>query len=113
MHEMSLCESVLQIMEDQATVQKFERVKTVWLEVGQLSGVELEALRFAFDVVTRGSIADGATLEIIDVPGQAWCLQCGETVTILQRFDPCPKCGGYQMQVTGGTEMRVKELEVD
>jgi len=113
MHEMSLCESVLQIMEDQASAQSFGQVKRVWLEVGQLSGVEVEALRFAFDVVTRNSIADGAGLEIIDVPGQAWCMQCGETVEVTQRFDPCPKCGGYQLQVTGGTEMRVKELEVE
>ncbi len=113
MHEMSLCEGILQVMEEQARVQNFMRVNTVWLEIGQLAGVEIEALRFGFDVVTRGSLADGATLEIIETPGQAWCLNCSKTVPVSQRFDACPECGGYQLQITGGDEMRIKELEVD
>ncbi len=112
MHEMSLCESVLQILEDNAKRRGFERVEAVWLEIGALSGVEPEAMRFAFDAVTRGTLADKARLEIIEVPGQAWCMQCGRTVPVKQRFDACPDCGSYQLQVTGGEEMRIKELEV-
>ena len=65
MHEMSLCEGILQILDDNAKSQGFERVKTVWLEVGGLSGVDLDALRFCFDAVTRGSLADNAKLEVI------------------------------------------------
>jgi hydrogenase nickel incorporation protein HypA/HybF len=113
MHEMSLCESVIQIIEDEARTRGFRSVKTVWLEIGQLAGVEIEALRFAFDAVTRDSVAQGARLEIVDRPGEAWCMQCGTTVRISQRFDACPDCDGYQLEVTGGTEMRVKELEVE
>ncbi len=112
MHEMSLCENILQVLEDHAKTQGFESVKTVWLEIGGLAGVELEAMRFSFDAVTRGTLADHARLEIIQVPGQAWCMQCGKTVPVQQRFDACPDCGGYQLQVTGGEEMRIKELEV-
>ena len=55
MHEMSLCESILQILEDNAKKQGFAKVKTVWLEIGCLSGVEMEAMRFSFDAVTRGT----------------------------------------------------------
>lgn len=113
MHEMSLCESILQIMEDQARAQDFGRVKTVWLEIGRLSGVEVDALRFAFEAVTRDSLAAGARLEIIDQPGQAWCMQCSRNIDVTARFDPCPLCGGHQVQVTGGDEMRIKELEVE
>ena len=113
MHEMSLCESILQIIEDNATSQRYQRVKTVWLEIGNLSGVELEAMRFSFEIVTRGSLAEEAKLEIIEIPGQAWCMQCAKTVSVTQRFDACPDCGGYQLQVTGGEEMRIKELEVE
>ncbi len=113
MHEMSLCEGVLQILQQSAETQGFRRVKTVWLEIGALSGVEVEAMRFSFDVVMRGSLADGAKLEIIDLPGQAWCMQCAETVTVTQRFDACPKCDSYQLQVTAGDEMKIKELEVE
>ncbi len=110
---MSLCESVIQILQDNAEKQGFTRVKTVWLEIGELSGVEVEAMRFGFEVVSRGSLADGAALQIIDVPGTAWCMQCGKSVPVKQRFDACPNCGSYQLQVTAGDEMRIKELEVE
>ncbi|MCC7310517.1 MAG: hydrogenase maturation nickel metallochaperone HypA [Sulfuritalea sp.] len=112
MHEMALAEGVLQLIEDAAREQDFVRVSAVWLEIGQLSGVEVEAMKFCFDAVTRDSIAAGATLEIIAVPGTGWCMACARTVPMAEVFGACPQCGGYQMQVTGGTEMRVKELEV-
>jgi hydrogenase nickel incorporation protein HypA/HybF len=112
MHEMSLAEGVLQLIEDAARQQAFAKVRTVWLEIGQLSGVEPEAMAFCFDAVTRGSIAQGARLEIIRLPGTGWCMACARTVPMAEVFGECPACGGHQMQVTGGTEMRVKELEV-
>ena len=113
MHEMSLCESVLQVIQEHAERQGFSRVKTVWLEIGDLAGVELDAMRFSFDAVTRGTLADHAMLEIIEVPGEAWCMRCAKSVPAKQRFDACPECGSFQLQVTGGEEMKVKELEVE
>ena len=112
MHEMSLAEGVLQLIEDAARQQAFSTVSTVWLEIGQLSGVEPEALAFCFDAVTRGSIAQGARLEIIRLPGTGWCMACAQTVPMNEVFGECPLCGSPQVQVTGGTEMRVKELDV-
>ena len=113
MHEVSLCKSVLRIMEEQARAQHFQLVRTVWLEIGALSTVEIESMRFSFDMVMKGSLADGAKLEIIHIPGQAWCMQCMKPVTIRQRYDACGDCGGHQLQVTAGEEMMIKELEVD
>ena len=110
---MSLCESVLQVLEQQAKAQQYHKVKTVWLEIGALSGVEIDALRFSFDVVVQGSIADAARLEIIEVPGQAWCLPCGMNVLVEQLYDVCPHCGSHQLQVNAGDQMRIKELEVE
>lgn len=112
-HEMSIAESVLQIIEDKAQTDGYASVKTVWLEIGQLAGVETESLRFCFDVVTRDSIASNARLEIIEIAGQGWCLECGRTVDVTARFEPCPNCGSFQIETTGGDEMRVKELEVE
>lgn len=109
---MSLAEGVLQLIEDAAREQKFAKVTAVWLEIGQLSGVEVEAMKFCFDAVTRDSVADGARLEILSLPGVGWCMACSQTVPMAEVFGECPQCGGYQLQVTGGTEMRVKELEV-
>lgn len=113
MHEMSLCESILQIFEQQAVAQQYQKVKTVWLEIGALSGVEVEALRFSFDVVMLGSLAERARLEIIDVPGQAWCMPCARNVAVEQFYDVCPHCGSHQLQVNSGDQMRIKELEVE
>lgn len=113
MHEMSLCESLLTILEEHASSQGFSRVKTVWLEIGKLAAVENDAMRFCFDAVTRGSLAEGARLEIIEIPGQAWCRACGRTVAVAERFAQCPDCGGWQLQLTAGDEMRIKELEVE
>ena len=113
MHEMSLAEGVLQIIEGAAQKQNFSRVRTVWLEIGQLAGVEAEAMKFCFDAVMRDSIAQDAELVIIELPGQAWCMACSDTVHVQALFDACPKCGSHQVQVTGGNEMRVKELDVE
>jgi hydrogenase nickel incorporation protein HypA/HybF len=112
MHEMSLAEGVLQLIEDAARKDRFNKVTAVWLEIGQLSSVEPEAMAFCFDAVTRGTVAEGARLEIIALPGQGWCAACARTVAMAEVFDACPRCGGYPVQVTGGTDMRVKELEV-
>lgn len=111
---MSLTEGVVRILEDQAATHGFTRVKTVWLEIGELSQVDPESMLFCFDAVTRGSaVAAGARLEIVRVPGQAFCMDCVETVEIPRRGEPCPKCGGWKLQVTAGDSMRVKEMEVE
>ncbi|AHE98010.1 hydrogenase maturation nickel metallochaperone HypA [Thioalkalivibrio paradoxus] len=112
MHEMSLAEGILQIIEDQAAQRAFDRVRRVRLEVGQLSGVEIDALRFSFDAVVADSIAAGAALEIVEVPGEGWCLDCNATVAIGALFDSCPLCGGYRVRASGGMDMRVLDLEV-
>lgn len=113
MHEMSLCESILQVLEQQAETQHYRKVKTVWLEIGALSGVEIEALRFSFEVVVQGSLAEHAQLEIIKIPGQAWCMACAANVVVEQLYDVCPQCGSHQLQVNNGDQMRIKELEVE
>jgi hydrogenase nickel incorporation protein HypA/HybF len=69
MHEISLCESILDIINERAAQDRFSKVKRVRLEVGPFSSVEPEALRFGFDVVMRGSVAEGAKLEIGVLPG--------------------------------------------
>ncbi|WP_029011327.1 hydrogenase maturation nickel metallochaperone HypA [Azospirillum halopraeferens] len=113
MHEMALCESLLQAMEEAAGANDFRRVRRVRLEIGRFAGVEVEALRFGFDVVTRGSLAEGAELVVLETPGEAWCFGCEATVPLDHRLDPCPRCGGERLVATGGTGMTIKDLEVE
>ncbi|MCE2646216.1 MAG: hydrogenase maturation nickel metallochaperone HypA [Betaproteobacteria bacterium] len=109
MHEMSLAEGLIQVVEEAAGART---VRTVRLEIGRLAAVELSALRFAFEVVRQGTVAQDAALDVVALPGQAWCMKCCQTVTVEARGDGCPRCGSHQLQVTGGDEMRVKELEL-
>ena len=112
MHEMALAESTLEIIEATARRSGAERITSVRLEIGALSHIEPDALRFCFDAVTRGSLAERARLEIVALPGEAWCMACGEVVGLQRRGDPCPRCGSYQLEVVHGDEMRVKEIAV-
>ncbi|WP_291994376.1 hydrogenase maturation nickel metallochaperone HypA [Candidatus Accumulibacter sp. ACC003] len=113
MHEMSLAMGILQIVEDAARAQSFRRVRSVFVEIGELSAVEPAAIRFCFDAVIAGTLAEGAVLNVVEVAGEGLCFNCHQTVPLAARYDPCPACGGYPVQATGGTEMRVKELEVE
>ena len=113
MHEMTLAESVLQIVEDAVRREGLRRVRAVWLEIGQLSSVEPEAMRFCFDAVARDSVAEGARLEIVTTAGTAWCNGCSEPVALAELGAACPRCGGYRLRLTEGTGMRVMELEAE
>ena len=113
MHEMSLAEGVLQIIEESARVKNFQRVRRVVLEIGKLSAVEPDAMRFCFGAVMSGGIADGAILDIVETEGQGWCAQCACQVPLAAPYDACPHCGGYPVGVTSGDAMRVIELEVE
>ncbi len=113
MHEMSLTESVIGIIEDEARRQNFLRVRAVVLEIGALACAEPEAMRFCFDVVSRGTPAEGARLDIVRVAGAGWCFDCEREVALAERFAPCPDCGRSRVRMTGGDEMRVLEMEVE
>lgn len=112
MHEMSLCEGIRTVIEEYSVKQKFDKVNRVRVEIGRFAGVEKPALSFAFDVVMRGSVAEGAALEMIDLPGRAMCYDCMKEVEIENRLDPCPDCGSGKLMPVAGDEMRIKDLEV-
>lgn len=112
MHEMSLCEGIRRVVDQAAASEEIARVTKVRVEIGQFAGVEKGALSFAWDVVMRGSKAEGAVLEMIDLPGRATCFDCVKTVEIKDRLDPCPDCGGGRLLPEGGDEMRIKDMEV-
>jgi hydrogenase nickel incorporation protein HypA/HybF len=113
MHEASLAGGILKLVEDSARREGFVRVTALRLEAGQLAGVEPRALRFALEALAPGTCLQGAQFEIDEPAGQAWCMHCCASVVIAQRGEPCSGCGGYQLQPTGGTELRVVEMLVE
>lgn len=112
MHEVSLLESILETLEIQAQQQHFEKVKQVTLEIGALSCVEAQALRFGFDVVMKGSLAEQAELKIIHIKGLGYCSHCQSEVELETLHDPCLKCGRFGIDVIAGDSMKIKELAV-
>jgi hydrogenase nickel incorporation protein HypA/HybF len=113
MHEMTLCENIMRIVQEQARQQRFTRVTEVCLEIGALACVEPEAMRFCFAAVSQGTLAAGAHLDIAARPARAWCLSCERTVAVNRRLQGCPQCGEEVLGLNGGDELRVIDLEVE
>lgn len=112
MHELSLLENVREILEDHALKQNFCRVTKVTLEIGKLSCVEPEALRFGFDVVMKDSLAENAELIISELAGLGVCRQCQQQMAMETLYDPCAYCGSLLVTVSQGAEMKIKDLIV-
>lgn len=110
---MSLAENVLKIIEDTVRNEEFSRIMSVTLEIGALSAVEPDAMRFCFEAATNGTVAEGAKLEIVELPGQGFCRDCNRTVILTERYGLCPECNGTHISITGGETMRVKEISVE
>lgn len=112
MHEISLLENVREILQTHAVSQHFHKVSKITLEIGKLSCVAPEALRFGFDVVMQGSIAENAELIIIELDGLGFCHPCQRQVNMNSLYDPCGHCGNPITDVTQGLEMKIKDLIV-
>jgi hydrogenase nickel incorporation protein HypA/HybF len=113
MHERSLIESVVALVEDERRKQPFSRVRVIRLAIGALGHAEPDALRFCFEAAANGTIAEGARLVIETIPGQGWCSRCQQTVELEERFAACPSCGDAQVRMTAGGDLRVSEMEVE
>jgi hydrogenase nickel incorporation protein HypA/HybF len=113
MHEMSIAESLVDLIEEQGRSQRFSRVTLIRLKLGALGHVEPEALRFCFDAVSHGTIAEGADLDLQTVAGKGRCAACGRVVAITARYDICPICRQGHVQMSAGDELRLAELEVE
>ncbi|MEY5097813.1 MAG: hydrogenase maturation nickel metallochaperone HypA [Pseudomonadota bacterium] len=112
MHELSLAENAVALIEDAARREGFTRARVIRLEVGALSCVDPQALRFALESATRGSCAEGARIEILDQPGAGECPACGRRCTMETLYELCQDCGS-PLEARQGTAMRIKDLEVE
>ena len=108
MHEMALTLDVVDVV---ATRTAGRRVSCVRLDVGELTGVVPDAMRFCFDLACQGTDLDGARLDIRVVPGQISCRDCGATTRCADRILLCP-CGSADVSVVHGEELVVASVEV-
>ena len=109
MHELAITESIVA-----AVVERMPDtpVRRVHLSIGRLSGVVPDAVRFCFDAATEGTPAEGAELEIIEVPGLVRCEDCGREMTRDRPLGHCA-CGGSSFESLAGDELQIKAMDVN
>lgn len=115
MHEVGIMESALQIVLRHAAEQRAQRVDRVVLRIGSLAGVENQALFFAFDAVSRGTVAEGAELEIEPVTAAVYCPDCAREFEAGQGsfvFE-CPTCRALCGEVRRGRELELSRIEME
>ena len=113
MHELSIMSEALRMAEDAARSAGATRVRKLRLRIGSLSGVVPDALRFAFDVVCHGTMAEGATLEIETVPATGWCATCQAEFECVGFFNECPRCHNVNGELRRGRELDIAAVETE
>jgi hydrogenase nickel incorporation protein HypA/HybF len=112
MHEVSLMEQTLAIAVEQAQQHQGSRIHGLTLKVGQQSGVVPEALAFAFDVVSQGTIAEGAELTLIEIPVLCWCEPCQTHFQPTDWIYLCPRCEQLSQTIVEGKQLELASLEL-
>lgn len=110
MHELSIVMSIVDLANQEVQKAEASRVETIELEIGTLSGVEMEALDFAWQSSVTNTVLENAERIVHRPEGKAKCSQCGHTFATENYFDPCPKCGEFFNEIIRGKELRVKTL---
>ncbi|MGQ0285887.1 hydrogenase maturation nickel metallochaperone HypA [Pasteurellaceae bacterium 22721_9_1] len=113
MHELSLTQNIIEIVEQQCKENHANKVTDIWLEIGPLSCVEPNAIEFCFEVSTQGTIMENCQLHFIPISAQAYCWQCAKLVEIKAHHDSCPICNSSHLQAQTGNELRIKEIAVE
>jgi len=114
MHELSLINSLLKIVDDYATAEGFNKVNALKLSFGRLSCLDRQSLEFAFSVQSAGTKAEGATLVFEILPARILCLNCDRESAMDETWDHCPACQSPDVMLTGGTEeLKLLEMDVD
>ena len=112
MHELSIAMGIVTIAEKEAKKASVTEVKAIDLEIGTLSGIEIESLNFAWPMAVANSVLEHAEKRIHIIKAKAKCADCGFDYDIENLFDTCPKCHSPFKDIYQGKEMRVKSLEV-
>ncbi len=113
MHEMSIAMSIIELATSKAQAAGAQKINHIEVEVGTLSGVLVDSLVFCFEAAAKNTAADGAKIEVIEVAAMGRCVSCNHEFLAGSLAEPCPKCGEYLVNITGGRELKVLSLTVD
>jgi len=113
MHELSVCQNLVQQLEDIATQHHAQSVSLVRIRIGPLSGIEPQLLAQAFPLASAGSIAEGATLHTEVLPIKIRCQTCGHEGEAQPNRLLCSACGDWHTQLISGDEMLLASVELN
>lgn len=112
MHELAVCQALVQQLEEVSAANGGGRVELVRLRIGPLSGVEAELLRHAFPVASAGTVAAGAELAIESAAVTVQCNECGARSEVAPNRILCGACNAYRVRMISGDEMLLESVEL-
>ena len=113
MHEMSIISGVIDAVVPSAEQAGAERVLAINLRIGDMTEVVDEALAFAFEALTEGTLLEGAKLNVTKVHPKSVCFECGAEFDHDRFHRSCPSCGSFETQLIAGRELEIESIEVD
>ncbi len=113
MHEMSVALNIIDIATEQATKENAAKILEVELDIGTLSGIELESMQFALDISVKGTLLENSKIKINKIKARAKCSDCKNEFEALNLFNSCPECNSYNTIILKGRELQVKSLIID
>lgn len=112
MHELSVCQALVQQLEAVSAANGHGKVELVRLRIGPLSGIEAQLLRHAFPIASAGTIADGAELAIETMPIMVQCKDCGASSEAAANRMLCGACDSFRVKMSSGDEMLLESVEL-
>lgn len=113
MHELSIAQSIISIAENAVPENAKGMIVAIRIQVGELSGIEIESLLFSFSIIKANTRLCDAALEIEKIAGEAICNDCNQTFHLESFGNTCPNCNGYSLNILKGKEMKVVNIVVD
>lgn len=113
MHEVSIANSIIETVQNLLPHGANEYVSSVQIKVGELSSIEIDALRFSYDIVKAKTSLNKAELKIEVIEGKAQCIDCNEIFSMHSFATPCPKCNSYHIKILQGKEMKIVSFETE
>ena len=107
MHELSVTQSMFEIVMQYAEEAKAKKITQINLVIGDMTGIVADCVQFYMDFMSKGTIAEGAKVAVTPVPSQAKCRNCQRTFKVKQYEWTCPHCGEVSLEITGGKELFV------
>jgi hydrogenase nickel incorporation protein HypA/HybF len=113
MHELAVTENLLQTALRHAEAAGARRVTDLHLVIGELTTIVGDSVQFYWDIVSEGSLCEGASLHFQRIPARLHCRDCGEEYGLDGDLRGCPLCASSRVSVVAGDEFRLESIEID